>query len=87
MKYEEAVEKVKHLNLIQRLRKNSIIYGIKKGFQHKPAYKMYQRRIQEGKKEINLYLTIIKAHKQARKLYAEVKRLESENATLVKGTK
>lgn len=71
MSYEEAVEQLKYEEILQRINKNGIAYGIQKGAQDKPMYKQYQRSIQEKKVRINELLTIIHLHKQSRKLWAE----------------
>jgi len=67
--YDEAVERLKRLATIQRITKKS-----SRKSRLPPLYREgYQRSIIKRKSDINLLLSIIDAHKKARKLYEEAR--------------
>ena len=65
MSYEEAV---KHLNLL------SAVQAFMKQFKYKDVedHKVVQENLRVRRKEINYLLSIIAAHKKARKLYGKL---------------
>lgn len=81
LSYEDAVEELKVLEQYQRNNKGW------RGIQARCCQKngnVHQTAIAVRKKEINLLLSIIAAHKSARKLYGKVAKLE-HNIGLIDG--
>ena len=74
--YEEAVEQLKILEVAQRKRKSH----------RKTKISFMRSKLQEEmsiiKVDINLLLSVISAHKQARKLYGQVQELKRANDVL-----
>lgn len=71
MSYEEAVEKLKELESVQRVMKYLSHSEIES------TNKTFTKEVIKTRYKINLLLSIIHAHKAARKLYGENQRLRS----------
>ena len=85
LSYDEALKQLKQLEVRQRAAKNIISRQGKFQF----LVRSRQKVINENKPVINLLLSIIHAHKSARKLYAEnyrLKQIVSGISTLKRGS-
>lgn len=90
MTYEEAVEELRKLEITQKYHKHKkkyvskINWGTNKSGQNK-AISDYQIYLNKTTDKINLLLSIIHAHKAARKLYAENKELRKMRKNMEDG--
>lgn len=74
MSYEEAVVKFKELSAVQKYMKM-----LRTGAKGVEDHKVVQENLRRRKVELNYLLSIVAAHKTARKLYGK---LEKNNATI-----
>ena len=66
MSYEDALEELKRLEILQRINKRA------RKSSYKDIRSISQENVSSYKKKINAYLTIIHLHKQNRKLWGKL---------------
>lgn len=71
--YEEAVSKFKELSAVQKYMKM-----LRTGAKGVEDHKVVQENLRRRKVELNYLLSIVAAHKTARKLFNEVQELSDE---------